>query len=521
MHYGTEVATVNSDEDQAIAKKLCMKICMANTGWCQCWIGLQRPHQEWDDGTNADEGFTNWNPGQPDNWRKSEGCTELVAKGWNGRWNDLNCNQPRYFLCNLQSSIQRMDFHKREELIATRVLRHKIRWQKFQMEEKRRKIRKAFFGRLRQQQAMVRKQRREQQQKMREYYRQRAFSKMMGGFGSRSAFYGDTLEKRRRLREWIARNSDGSKRIHELRLEKKKHERERVEHRRITKEIDRGVDEDELFYDMANGDEGDEDWSDRDEMELQELEVIESDNPNPGPRRCVFVVTDELYELCVNDASISMKKYVEKVLNYEYNEGDRVTPNASEYDTMQFDELERFRYREAMDYDEKETRDLSMQIHKVNDVQFLKVIEFIFDHEKNHKKQCSTDEEDKYEMCLEFKEIENQMLVFVKKARGYLRDEGQWMSFEKDDEWDEVNVIYNGIRQTEEEERNVEKIKKCVTYLEHKVCVIQMMNTEIEGGIEDEYRVILIKLKKRMDDDDDVGREEDHFSQEYYDSFDF
>eukprot|EP01083_Nonionella_stella_P097110 272981_1 len=86
--------------------------------------------------------------------------------------------------------------------------------------------------------------------------------------------------------------------------------------------------------------------------------------------------------------------------------------------------MERFRYGEAMDYDDENGN--TMQIHKVGNVQFLKVIEFIFDHDKNHKnhkKQC----------YLEFKDVENQILLFVKKTRGYLSDEGQWLSFEKDE----------------------------------------------------------------------------------------
>eukprot|EP01083_Nonionella_stella_P121565 365297_1 len=362
-HYGTEVATIINEEDQKMASKLCMKICMKNTGWCQCWIGLQRPHHEWDDGTSADEKFTNWWPGQPDNWGRSEGCTELVAKHWGGKWNDLHCGHPRYFLCNLQTPVQRMDFYDREEMIATRITRHKVRWQKYQEEARRKKIRNAFFEQLRQKQAMMRKHRREQEQRMREYYRQQAFGKMMngfgggGGFGARSAFYGDLYAKKRRLRQWIEEKSEGMKRVNELRLEEKKHKRQRVQNRQMMKARARETDVDELFYRMSHTEE---------EEEEEELRESDEDNPNPGPRRCVFVATDALYELCFSDASILISKYMQKVVKHVYTTSvfeDELSPNASEYDTMQFDELERFRYREAMDYDEKETRDLSMQIH--------------------------------------------------------------------------------------------------------------------------------------------------------------
>eukprot|EP01083_Nonionella_stella_P155549 502609_1 len=414
-HYGTELATITNEEDQKMAHQLCKKICLTNIIYCVCWIGLQRPFHEWDDGSNADEKFTNWQPGQPNNHGRAQGCTELeITRGYSGRWNDERCTDRRYFLCNLQTPVQRMNFYDREEMISKRIKRHKVQWQMHQMEARRKKIRKAFFEQLRQKQAAMRKYRRQQQQRMREYYRQHAFNKMMGGhggFGARSTFYGDLYVKKRRLRQWIEDTSDGMKRVNELRLQEKKHKRQGVESRQMMRAMQR-EDVDELFYRMAHTGE-------------EEDNVVE---PDPGTRRCVFVTTDALYELCLNDASILISKYIQKMEKHEdlydvcLNDAsilisksmqkvakhevfvdedtyDRLSPNANEYDTMQFGELERFPYKEAMDYDDNETRDIAMQIHKVNDVQFLKVIEFIFDHEKNHKRQCHMDEEYEYEMC--------------------------------------------------------------------------------------------------------------------------
>eukprot|EP01083_Nonionella_stella_P274770 932895_1 len=169
----------------------------------------------------------------------------------------------------------------------------------------------------------------------REYYRQCAFSKMMGGmgaFGKRNVLSGDEYEQRRRLREWIEGKSEGKKRIDELRLEKERNKRKikRLKRTLLSKQRERKTDSDELFYEVTH------------DSEEEELKECDDDHPNPSPMRCVFVASDALYELCSHEASVWVNKYVDKVNKY------------------------------------------------AEDVQFLNVIEFIFDHEKNHIKEAVT-----------------------------------------------------------------------------------------------------------------------------------
>ena len=91
-------------EDNEYATKACKSIHYPWTAKA-CWIGLQRPWHEWNDGTNAEEKYSNWNPGEPNNYRGwNEHCAELI---WphQGRWNDLNCGWRRYFLWYVTSSM--------------------------------------------------------------------------------------------------------------------------------------------------------------------------------------------------------------------------------------------------------------------------------------------------------------------------------------------------------------------------------------------------------------------------------
>ncbi|XP_017347479.2 macrophage mannose receptor 1 [Ictalurus punctatus] len=61
------------------------------------WIGLYRT-RSWSDKSNSS--FTNWIPGQPDNYAQNESCTAVSFNdSYSGKWTDENCNQTIPFLC--------------------------------------------------------------------------------------------------------------------------------------------------------------------------------------------------------------------------------------------------------------------------------------------------------------------------------------------------------------------------------------------------------------------------------------
>merc|ERR1719471_1506460 len=67
--------------------------------------------------------------------------------------------------------------------------------------------------------------------------------------------------------------------------------------------------------------------------------------------------------------------------------------------------------------------DNGFRVENTDSVQILDIIEFIYDHNNNHKRQCYKDEG--FEICLEFNEMEKEMQLDLNQ---YLFD--QVFSFE-------------------------------------------------------------------------------------------
>eukprot|EP00483_Globobulimina_turgida_P005051 UN05061 len=146
----------------------------------------------------------------------------------------------------------------------------------------------------------------------------------------------------------------------------------------------------------------------------------------------------------------------------------------------------------------------SLSISKLDVVQYLRINEFIYDHENNHKKQCYDDEEHEYEICLEFREEESEMLLYVEQYSVYLERENayNYISFEEDRLWNKVNYIYG----------KKEKIEKCVNYFQRKMCVFKILGKSVHNQNSaytkfEEYRIIVMKQMKQYDDENDEYRQ--------------
>ena len=77
-------------------------------GWVsRTWIGLHRDPSnnsrwQWIDGSLAV--YLNFANNQPDNWKGTEDCVEMYPSR---KWNDLNCNTPRHYSCEVSSGRSR------------------------------------------------------------------------------------------------------------------------------------------------------------------------------------------------------------------------------------------------------------------------------------------------------------------------------------------------------------------------------------------------------------------------------
>ena len=81
------------------------------------WIGLHRDpsnnsHWQWIDGSLAI--YLKFNYNQPDNWNGTEDCVEMNPLR---KWNDLNCNTPRHYSCELSSGRSRYFGTTRNEIV--------------------------------------------------------------------------------------------------------------------------------------------------------------------------------------------------------------------------------------------------------------------------------------------------------------------------------------------------------------------------------------------------------------------
>ncbi|CAH3188849.1 unnamed protein product, partial [Porites evermanni] len=69
------------------------------------WIGLHRDSSnnsrwQWIDGSLAV--YLNFDSNEPNNWNRPEDCVEMhPSRKW--KWNDLNCNTPLHYSCELSS----------------------------------------------------------------------------------------------------------------------------------------------------------------------------------------------------------------------------------------------------------------------------------------------------------------------------------------------------------------------------------------------------------------------------------
>ncbi|XP_007950548.1 asialoglycoprotein receptor 2 [Orycteropus afer afer] len=79
------------------------KFILQHTSPFHTWIGLTNSDGSWKwvDGTDYENGYTNWAFTQPDDWKGHEMGTseDCVAIQWDGRWNDNFCQQLHRWVC--------------------------------------------------------------------------------------------------------------------------------------------------------------------------------------------------------------------------------------------------------------------------------------------------------------------------------------------------------------------------------------------------------------------------------------
>eukprot|EP01083_Nonionella_stella_P116557 346387_1 len=254
------------------------------------------------------------------------------------------------------------------------------------------------------------------------------FSGMManniGSFSANSKF-GDVYDKRRRMRIGIERESYGYQRRVNEELATEKYKYKKKEMFKKDKEFCRDM-EDKMWGDEMDEMDGIGYENSNDDMDMD----IMYERVNVSPKRCVLVIVDGvLYEISVNDDFVFVKKYVERVRRINGGDVDGGGGQIkSEIKTHSDDEVynvsvdvddgygmgvggfEVYKYEKAMMDD---WGDGVMEIVG-NNLRHVRVDEFMYDFESNHKKQCfDGDNKMGYRVCLEFMSEEKDVVLYV------------------------------------------------------------------------------------------------------------
>ncbi|XP_022784918.1 uncharacterized protein LOC111325373 [Stylophora pistillata] len=102
LKFNAQMIIISSEEENEFVKELAkVYLREKKRTRAQMWLGLRKMHVIgnflWVDGSPLD-GYTNWTPGEPNNARGQELCTEILISGKYqlGKWNDVNCHITRH-----------------------------------------------------------------------------------------------------------------------------------------------------------------------------------------------------------------------------------------------------------------------------------------------------------------------------------------------------------------------------------------------------------------------------------------
>ena len=98
LNGGGHLVTIHNEEENTLIAS------MMSRGW----IGLNDKAEEgtfvWEDPTDADVTYRNWNSREPNNAGSGEDCTELLPATYSYKWNDLPCTTTRSSVCRVLPS---------------------------------------------------------------------------------------------------------------------------------------------------------------------------------------------------------------------------------------------------------------------------------------------------------------------------------------------------------------------------------------------------------------------------------
>jgi len=467
--YGSTLATIENDADALMAQDACKAL---DVDPRSCWIGLQRPFHAWDDGSNAEEKFDNWAPREPNNAGYNENCVELYSS--TGKWNDLGCHAKRYFLCNAQTKIQRMDNAERKKMILKRLQRHKQTWLRHRKAEYRKKMRARYWARMKAHLAKIRNYQRAVMQRKRQMFRQREFSQTYGRFlGKMGPSANGNLQDMRSGYGGLSGMLMGRASL--------SHGRQNgfggmMGRRRLE-------DNEEDWFD------GHFDDDDADDDDDNDADNDDDDDDEDMKRKCTFFTSSSgLFEMCIDENGVDVKRFTrsetyglesDSLLSASSPPPNMTNMSASlrEEPYLSYMEYETFKYQTALQYgcalsvelttDPDDISDDDLESYMLAfedkiDSYHLNFYRFVYDFDSNHRRQCNRFQHH-FELCMQFDVSANETMIEV--IRRTIMYPSKLLTFSDDSQWNEISTVHN--------EMNVQIVNKCTHLVESdmKLCI--------------------------------------------------
>lgn len=96
--HGGHLVSIHSQAENNLVHNLC------DSAQQDCWIGLTSSENAYQWVDRSAVTYTNWHPGEPDNWNNIEKCAKMLSQYHDGAWSDQSCDalfSKAYFVCNM------------------------------------------------------------------------------------------------------------------------------------------------------------------------------------------------------------------------------------------------------------------------------------------------------------------------------------------------------------------------------------------------------------------------------------
>jgi len=484
--FSTDLATIENARENIMVRRACS----AFDAKAQCWIGLHRPFRTWVDG--EDMKVDNWADGEPNNAGGHEDCAAIEDSM---RWNDANCGEGKFFVCN--TITQDVRIRKRAE--AKRRAQEK----EAELEKKRKKMEDEIINNY------MKQNENGMMQNMLTGQGLYSGPSGIGSPGSNMMAYGQGMPNVQQMYQMGSKQGQAAGMFNQMMTQQTGsmggvgqqlggalHPHQRAGYQYNHGGLDGTMSVGNLAPHQMSSVYGDLGPLGRStgagqyvpgkplqvqlvgrRRRLQFIEQHEDEHQNDDVfgKKCKVLAG---HELCVGHDYVNIKKYVQSVVKREEKDDSNVQPvvvSGNDEAERKVDYMGYLKWKYETVYSPPDTANYSGNDSNVHEqpqgyqdfVQYFLSKQFIFDAESEQNEQCFQYDKD-LKLCMMMGDQDGMMKVVVNDMHSF--------EFANDEHWDEIESINNN-------ERNDKITSKCkhmhCSEKQTKLCVQQTQNEDV------------------------------------------